>query len=153
MRWTSRTGAVSVVLETPRVMGRHYTGAHASRGHRVYRGSADLASSRKRCTMKGMRTTRRTFIATALCAAAAWPMPARAAEALVIEDWRESPTSATGVPPGWKPYETPGGHPAYDFSIVDDDGRRALRMKSDGEHSTIAKESTIRLAATPVLRW
>ena len=103
--------------------------------------------------MKGMRTARRTFIATALCAAAAWPMPARAAEALVIEDWRESPTSATGVPPGWKPYETPGGHPAYDFSIVDDDGRRALRMKSDGEHSTIAKESTIRLAATPVLRW
>ena len=28
-----------------------------------------------------------------------------------------------------------------------------LRMKSAGDHSTIAKEATIRLSATAVLRW
>ena len=60
---------------------------------------------------------------------------------------------ATGVPAGWRPYETPAGRPAYDFTVVADDGRRALQLRSASEHSTIAKEIPMRLAATPVLRW
>ena len=57
------------------------------------------------------------------------------------------------MPPGWQKYETPGGHPAYDFTVVEDAGRRALSMKSAGEHSTIAKEVQADLAATPILAW
>jgi len=104
--------------------------------------------------MEAMRSTRRAFIGSVLLAAAAWPMQARAADAVVVvEEWRDASPGATGVPTGWRPYETPGGRPAYDFTVVNDDGRRALHLKSASEHSTIAKETTIGLAATPVLRW
>ena len=98
-------------------------------------------------------TTRRTFIGGALCASVLRARMLSAQETKTVEDWREVPVGAKGVPPGWRPYETPLGHPAYDFAIVDDAGRRALRMKSASEHSTIAKEATISLTATPVLRW
>ncbi len=72
---------------------------------------------------------------------------------LLVEDWQAAALGATGVPPGWRPYETPGGHPAYDFTIVADDGRRALSLRSAGDHSTIAKEVHVDLAITPILRW
>ena len=85
--------------------------------------------------------------------AATWPARGMAQDARAVEDWRDAAAGATGVPPGWRPYETLGGHPAYDFAIVDDAGHRALRMKSVSDHSTIAKEATIHLTATPVLRW
>src|SRR4029453_12342286 len=76
--------------------------------------------------------------------------PARAAASpMPIETWSAAPVGATGVPPGWQKYETPGGHPAYDFTVVEDAGRRALAMKSAGEHSTIAKEVQVDLAAPP----
>ncbi len=70
-----------------------------------------------------------------------------------VEDWGQAPLGSKGVPPGWQKYETPGGHPAYDFTVVEDAGRRALSMKSAGEHSTIAKEVQADLAATPILAW
>lgn len=70
-----------------------------------------------------------------------------------VEDWSGAPLGSKGVPPGWQKYETPGGHPAYDFTVVEDAGRRALAMKSAGEHSTIAKEVQADLAATPILTW
>jgi formylmethanofuran:tetrahydromethanopterin formyltransferase len=80
--------------------------------------------------MDAMRSTRRAFIGRALvAAAAAWPMRARAADAVVVvEEWRDASPGATGVPTGWRPYETPGGRPAYDFSVVNDDARRALHL-------------------------
>jgi hypothetical protein len=95
-------------------------------------------------------TTRRTFLRIALAAALWRPMPARAETSLLVEDWH---APATGVPPAWRPNETPGGRPRYDFTVVDDEGHRALRMRSANEHSTIAKEAPIRLGATPVVRW
>ena len=98
-------------------------------------------------------TTRRTFIGGVLCASILRARTLSAQETKTVEDWRAAPAGTTGVPPGWQPYETPFGHPAYEFAIVDDAGRRALRMKSASEHSTIAKEAPIRLAATPMLRW
>ena len=103
--------------------------------------------------MEAMRTTRRTFIRLAVAAAVGGPRWARAADSRVVEDWRDAVPGTTGVPPGWRPYETPGGRPAYDFAIVDDGGQRALRMKSVSEHSTIVKEAAIRLTETPALRW
>jgi len=70
-----------------------------------------------------------------------------------VEDWGAAPLGAKGVPPGWQKYETPAGRPAYDFTVVEDAGRRALHMKSSGEHSTIAKEVGADLSATPILAW
>ena len=65
---------------------------------------------------------------------------ARSVAAHVVEDWRDVPLGSRGVPPGWRKYETPGGRPAYDFTVVEDTGRRALDLKSAADHSTIAKE-------------
>ena len=76
-----------------------------------------------------------------------------ASAATPVEDWSAAKVGATGVPPGWRTYETPGGHPAYDFTVVEDAGRRALRMRSAGDHSTIAKEVQADLTATPILTW
>jgi hypothetical protein len=72
---------------------------------------------------------------------------------VTVEDWSSAPRGHHGIPPGWEAYETPGGHPAYDFTVVEDAGRRALSMKSAGDHSTIAKEVQADLAATPILVW
>jgi hypothetical protein len=88
-----------------------------------------------------------------LAAAALRPGGAAGASPVLVEDWSSQPPGAHGVPRGWRSYETPGGHPRYDFTIVDDGGRRALELKSDNEHSTIAKELDVDLAATPVLEW
>jgi hypothetical protein len=76
-----------------------------------------------------------------------------AAGATLVEDWTAHQVGARGVPTGWREYETPAGRPHYDFTIVDDGGRRALDMKSEGDHSTIAKEIHVELAHTPVLEW
>ena len=76
-----------------------------------------------------------------------------AAEGLRVEDWSEQAVGAKGVPLGWTRYETIGGRPAYDFTVVEDEGRRALLLKSRNEHSTIAKEIKVNLRATPILEW
>jgi hypothetical protein len=71
----------------------------------------------------------------------------------IVEDWRAVPVGTRGVPPGWEKYETPRGQPAYDFTVVEDGGRRALNLKSASEHSTIAKPVHVDLEATPLLAW
>jgi hypothetical protein len=71
----------------------------------------------------------------------------------VVEDWSEISPGATGVPAGWRKYETPGGRPRYDFAVEQEGGLRALRLRSQDEHSTIAKEVRVDLAATPILEW
>jgi hypothetical protein len=70
-----------------------------------------------------------------------------------VEDWTQAPLGARGVPPGWEKYETPRGHPAYDFTVVEDGGRRALALRSADDHSTIAKQIRVDLGATPLLTW
>jgi len=79
--------------------------------------------------------------------------PAAAAEVSLVEDWSQIPTGASGIPAGWTRYETFGGRPAYSFSLVEDEGRKALSLKSRNEHSTITKEIRVNLRATPVLEW
>ena len=78
---------------------------------------------------------------------------AAGAEVVVVEDWSQPQLGARGIPPGWRPYETIGGRPAYDFTVVESDGRRALLLKSHDDHSTIARELHVDLRATPILEW
>jgi hypothetical protein len=88
----------------------------------------------------------------ALCLLA--PCAARAVEGVsLVEDWTQQVIGASGVPAGWKKYETPGGRPRYDFTVVSEDGGRGLRVRSSDEHSTIAKEVHVDLRATPILEW
>jgi Protein of unknown function (DUF3047) len=79
--------------------------------------------------------------------------PARAGTPVTVEDWLRAPLGGHGVPPGWEKYETPRGDPAYDFTVVEDEGRRALAMRSAGDHSTIAHRVQVDLEATPRLHW
>jgi hypothetical protein len=72
---------------------------------------------------------------------------------IVVEDWTAHPPGGRGIPAGWSAYATFGGRPAYDFVVTEDEGRRALRVASRDEHSTIAKELRVDLAATPILEW
>lgn len=76
-----------------------------------------------------------------------------AAPTVVVEDWGSVPAGTRGIPPGWEPYRTPGGRPAYDLAVVEVDGRRALRLRSRDERSTIARSLSVDLSATPVLEW
>jgi hypothetical protein len=71
----------------------------------------------------------------------------------IVEDWNGLTLGSRGVPPGWQKFETLGGHAAYDFTVVSDDGRRALNMKAAGDHSTIVRELHVDLATSPVLVW
>jgi Protein of unknown function (DUF3047) len=70
-----------------------------------------------------------------------------------VENWTRHPLNHRGVPEGWRTYETIGGHPAYDFTVVENDGRRALQLRSHGDHSTIARKVYVNLQATPILEW
>jgi len=104
--------------------------------------------------MQSTGSSRRTFLTIVAAVAAGQVHRSRAAAGpFVAEDWRAAAIGSQGVPPGWTRYETPGGHPAYDFTIVEDAGRRALRMRSADDHSTIAKSVEVGLDATPVLVW
>lgn len=97
--------------------------------------------------------SRRAFLRATWAALLSSAAPTWGSAPVPVEDWTAPAPASTGVPPGWQKYETPGGRPAYDFTIVEHAGRRALHMKSAGEHSTIAKEVRADLAATPILAW
>ena len=70
-----------------------------------------------------------------------------------VENWARHELGAHGIPKGWRAYETIGGRPVYDFTVVEDDGHRALQLRSRGDHSTIARRLRISLKATPLLEW
>jgi len=74
-------------------------------------------------------------------------------EIVVVESWTGQRLNSQGVPETWRTYETIGGHPVYDFTVVELDVGRALRMRSIGDHSTIAKKVQIDLKTTPWLEW
>jgi hypothetical protein len=76
-----------------------------------------------------------------------------AAEMMLVEDWSQQTVGAKSIPAGWSKYETIGGRPAYDFTVAEDEGRRALLLRSHNDHSTIAKEVRVNLRATPILEW
>jgi hypothetical protein len=76
-----------------------------------------------------------------------------AADQVIVEDWSQAPVGTKGIPPVWKGQKW--GSPKYDFVMVQDDGRKALHMKSANDGSTISKEvkGKVDLKATPVLEW
>jgi Protein of unknown function (DUF3047) len=74
---------------------------------------------------------------------------------VVIDDWTSDAVGRRGVPLGWTG-EAFGRRADYDFVIIDEHaGRRILRLRSQNEHSTIAKDITgkVDLKATPILEW
>ena len=100
-----------------------------------------------------MRAQRVLALATFLAFATLPSSSTSGAEVSIVEDWTLQAIGATGVPAGWDPYATVGGRPAYDFTVAEEDGHRALRLKSSDEHSTIAKKIRVDLRATPILEW
>jgi hypothetical protein len=83
-----------------------------------------------------------------LMATVAW-----AAEQVVIEDWSKAPVGTKGIPPGWQGQKW--GSPAYDLTVVENDGHRTLHLVSKNEGSTISKdiEGKVNLKDTPILEW
>lgn len=83
-----------------------------------------------------------------LLATTAW-----AADRVVVEDWSGQPLGHHGVPVDWKGQNW--GSPAYDFTIVDNEGHRVLHLKSHDEGSTVSKEirGKVNLKDTPILEW
>jgi len=77
--------------------------------------------------------------------------PAWAADRVVIEDWKKPPLGAKGLPADWKGQSW--GSPAYDMTVEQEDSRRVLRLRSRGDSSTITKEVSIDVKATPILEW
>jgi DUF3047 family protein len=78
---------------------------------------------------------------------------ATAAEVL-LEDWQAEKVGTTGLPGQWKAQNW--GAPNYqNLTIVEDDGRRALHMKSVDDSITLNREikGKVRLKDTPILEW
>lgn len=71
----------------------------------------------------------------------------------VVEDWSSDAVGCTKVPTGWSHVTLPLRTPKARFLIAADDGRRALRLSSHDEHTVIAKQLSVDLAATPILEW
>ena len=76
-----------------------------------------------------------------------------ATESVVLENWEEDAVGAKGIPEGWTGQGW--GFPDYDMTIVVDEDRKSLRMKSDDDSSTINKKlrTKIDLQRTPILQW
>ena len=79
---------------------------------------------------------------------AAW-----AADQVVIEDWSKYSVGAHGIPEGWEGQKW--GSPAYNMTIVENDGHKVLRLVSKNEGSTISKDlkGKVDLKETPILEW
>lgn len=76
-----------------------------------------------------------------------------ASEHVVVEDWAKAPVGHKGIPPEWKGQQW--GSPAYDMTVVEDGGKKALHLKSKNEGSTISREvkGKVNLKDTPILEW
>ena len=76
-----------------------------------------------------------------------------AAGDFAVEDWSKMNAGAKGIPAGWKGQNW--GTPTYDFTVVDDEGVRALNLKSKNEGSTVSKDvkGKVDLRETPILEW
>ncbi|HSE94538.1 MAG TPA: DUF3047 domain-containing protein [Methylomirabilota bacterium] len=99
--------------------------------------------------------TRRRLLAAALggVGLGAGLRAARAADPFPVENWSEIAAGTKGVPPGWQ--KQSWGKPNYDFTIVEDGGRKVLRLRSDGDSSNVSKEikDKVKLRDTPILEW
>jgi hypothetical protein len=78
---------------------------------------------------------------------------AGAADQVVVEDWSAQKVGAKGIPAGWKGQNW--GSPTYDMTVVEDGGRKVLRMVSRDDGSTITRDTKgkLDLKDTPVVEW
>ena len=90
-----------------------------------------------------------TLALSLLVAVTAW-----ATDLVVVEDWTKLAAGAKGIPDGWKGGQT-WGFPKHDFTIVDNDGRRVLHLRSKDETSTVSQDikGKVKLKETPILEW
>jgi Protein of unknown function (DUF3047) len=97
-----------------------------------------------------MRSTR---LALPLALVVSLAVTALAADQILVEDWSTHAVGATGLPTGWQRQNW--GSPKYDFTVVAEDGRKVLRMRSANEGSTISKDvkGKVNLQETPLLEW
>jgi hypothetical protein len=73
---------------------------------------------------------------------------------VVVEDWKAHKAGSTGLPAGWKAQTW--GTPNYQaVKVVDDDGHRALHMKTQNDGITLNREikGKVDLKNTPMLTW
>jgi hypothetical protein len=72
---------------------------------------------------------------------------------VTVEEWSQQTIGHKGIPAGWKGQNW--GSPKYDFTIVSNDGAKALHMRSANEGSTIVKDvkGKVNLKQTPILEW
>jgi Protein of unknown function (DUF3047) len=98
--------------------------------------------------MRHMKPSTGVAVCVLLLVGLAW-----AADRVVVEDWTDMPLGTKGIPPQWTGQQW--GSPQYDFVTVEDDGKRALQIKSSGDGSTIAKDvkGKVDLKETPILQW
>jgi hypothetical protein len=76
-----------------------------------------------------------------------------AAERVVVDDWRSYALGTRGIPGDWKGQSW--GRPVYDLEVVADNGQPVLRLRSNGETSTITRDlrASVNLDETPILEW
>ena len=79
--------------------------------------------------------------------------PAGGAPRVVVEDWSGHAAGARGVPREWTGQNW--GDPRFDFTVVVNDRRKVLHLKSRDDGSTISKDirRKVDLRATPILEW
>jgi hypothetical protein len=97
-----------------------------------------------------MGSTRlRLALALVVCLAAT----ASAADQVLVEDWSTHAVGAKGIPAGWQGQNW--GSPKYDITVLTEDGRKALRLRSANEGSTLSKDikGKVNLKETPLLEW
>jgi Protein of unknown function (DUF3047) len=94
-----------------------------------------------------------TRLALALALVVSLVATVLAADQVPVEDWSTHAVGATGVPTGWQRQNW--GSPKYDFTIVAEDGRKVVRMRSANEGSTISRDikGKVNLKETPLLEW
>ncbi len=90
-----------------------------------------------------------TLALSLLVAVTAW-----AADLVVVENWAKLAAGAKGIPDGWKGGQT-WGFPKHDFTVVDNNGRRVLHLRSKDETSTVSHDikGKVKLKETPILEW
>ena len=76
-----------------------------------------------------------------------------ATESVILENWENHNLGIKGIPAGWTGQGW--GFPDYDMTVVIDEERKSLHMKSDDDSSMINKKlpARIDLQRTPILQW
>jgi hypothetical protein len=97
--------------------------------------------------------TRKHLIALCAGLAVAAATLAVATDQVLVEDWSKIPVGSKGIPAGWTGQNW--GSPSYDFVVVEDEGQRALKLRSRDDSSTIARDikGKVNLKEMPILEW